>query len=106
MTRLFVELPNFTKSWRKIGLTDEDLWALEEFLGKNPDYGDLIQGTGGLRKIRWAAKGRGKRGGSRVCYVDIVRKEKVYLIAAFSKNQKENLTEFEKREIKELIKTL
>lgn len=103
---MFVELPEFTKNWHKIGLTDEDLWALEEFLGQNPDFGDVIQGTGGLRKIRWAAKGRGKRGGSRVCYVDMIRKEKVYLISVFSKNQKENLSELEKREIKELIKLL
>ena len=106
VTRLFVEMPEFTKKWHKIGLTDEDLWSLEDFLGKNPDFGDLIQGTGGLRKLRWAAKGRGKRGGSRVCYVDLIRKEKIYLIAVFSKNEKTDLTEPEKQEIKGLIKIL
>lgn len=104
--RLFVETSEFTKSWRKLGLTDEDLWDLEDFLVQHPDFGDVIQGTGGLRKMRWAAKGKGKRGGSRVCYVDLVLKEKIYLIAAFSKNQKADLTEPEKREIKDLIKRL
>lgn len=52
MKREFIELPEFLKRWYEIGLTD-DLIQLEIYLCKNPEIGDLIQGTGGLRKLRW-----------------------------------------------------
>ncbi|WP_041948673.1 type II toxin-antitoxin system RelE/ParE family toxin [Turneriella parva] len=106
MFRVFIELPSFLKSWTKIGLSEEDLWELEDFLAENPESGDTVAGTGGLRKIRWAAKGRGKRGGARVCYVDFVRREKLYSIAAYSKNEKSDISPEEKAQIKKLIDQL
>ena len=61
---VFVEFPNFTKQVTGL-LDDEDYRRLQAALIANPDLGDLIRGTGGLRKVRWSAKGRGKRGGVR-----------------------------------------
>ena len=69
MKRTFIEVPLFTKKWKELGLTDEDLRDLQNILLQNPKSGDVIQGTGGLRKIRIPMKGRGKSGGSRVIYV-------------------------------------
>ena len=66
MKRTFIEVPLFTKKWKELGLTDEDLRDLQNILLQNPKSGDVIQGTGGLRKIRIPMKGRGKSGGSRV----------------------------------------
>ena len=80
MNRTFIEVPMFTKKWHELGLTDDDLRNLENVLLKNPKDGDAIQGTGGLRKIRipMENKGKGKRGGARVIYVDIEIKEIIY----------------------------
>lgn len=100
MTREFVMLPEFDKRWRELGLTDKELKTLQEELTVNPHKGDLIQGTGGLRKIRIAFEGRGKSGSARVCYVDFAVFERIYLITAYSKNEKDNLSDTEKNEVK------
>lgn len=60
VTREFVILPEFDKQWKAIGFTDKELKALQEELTINPSKGDVMQGTGGLRKIRVAFEGRGK----------------------------------------------
>ena len=52
MNRTFIEVPQFTKKWKELGLSDESLRELENILLKNPKAGDTVQGTGGLRKIR------------------------------------------------------
>ena len=95
MTREFVLLPSFESSWKTLKLNDNDLLTLEE-----------IQGTGGLRKIRFPFENQGKSGSVRVCYVDLVIKEKIYLISAYSKNQKDNLSFKERNEIKKIIQKL
>lgn len=73
MTRTFIEVPIFTKKWKELGFTDENLRELQKVLLDDPKAGDAIQGTGGLRKIRipMENKGKGKRGGARVVYVDV-----------------------------------
>lgn len=106
MTRLFVMLPEFEKQWKKIGLTDDDLKRLQEELLKNPKAGDVVQGTGGLRKIRFAFEHCGKSGSSRVAYVDFAYYEKIYLITAYSKNDKENLSKSEQNNIRKTIEIL
>ena len=90
MKRTFIEVPLFTKKWKELGLTDEDLRDLQNILLQNPKSGDVIQGTGGLRKIRIPMKGRGKSGGSRVIYVDIEIKEVIYFINVYTKNEKDD----------------
>ncbi len=106
MTREFVLLPEFEKEWRSLNLGDEELKSLQEELTINPTKGDLIRGTGGLRKIRVAFEGTGKSGSARVCYVDFAFYEKIYLITAYSKNKKDNLSKKERNLIRILIQNL
>ena len=106
MKRTFIEVPMFTKKWKELGLTDENLRDLENVLLENPKAGDTIQGTGGLRKIRIPLENTGKRGGGRVLYVDIELKETIYFINVYTKNEKEDLTEDEKKAFKAVIKIL
>ena len=72
----------------------------------NPSKGDLMQRTGGLRKLRIALKGRVKSGSVRVCYVNFVVYEKIYLITAYPKNEKENLSKAERNAIAKMIAQL
>lgn len=106
MTRLFVLLSEFEKQWAKMGLTDNDLKRLQDELIRNPKAGDVIQGTGGLRKIRFAFEHRGKSGSTRVAYIDFAYYEKIYLITAYPKNEKENLSKAERNNIKKLVEIL
>lgn len=106
MTREFIMMPVFEKQWKAMGLNDANLKELQEMLLNNPQLGDVIKGTGGLRKMRYAFPNRGKSGSSRVLYVDFVLAEKIYLIFAYSKNEKDNLTDEEKNNIRKMIEKL
>lgn len=102
----FYEVPQFTKKWFSLGFTDDELAKLENRLVKNPNAGDLMVGTGGIRKMRIAYKGKGKSGGARVCYVSFAVFEKIYFIDVFLKDEKENLSNEEKNDLKEIVKML
>ena len=106
MNRTFIEVPQFTKKWKELGLSDESLRELQNILLKNPKAGDTIQGTGGLRKIRISLENTGKRSGGRVLYVDIELKETIYFVNVYTKNEKDDLTEDEKKAFKAVIKFL
>ena len=106
MTRTFIELPLFRSRWTSLGLTDDDLIKLQEQLLADPKIGDVIRGTGGVRKMRFAFEHRGKSGGARVIYVDFEVYEKIYLITAYTKKEKENLTKEEQNDIRKLIGVL
>ena len=106
MIRTFIEVPLFTRRWEEIGLDDNDLLALQIMLLKDPESGPIIEGTGGIRKVRFALKNRGKRGCVRVCYTDFEEFEVTYLITAFTKKEQENLTQEEKNVLKKLVKSL
>lgn len=106
MKRIFVEVPVFTRKWKELGLTDENLRELQNILLENPKTGDIIQGTGGIRKIRIPLEHKGKRGGARVIYVDIEWKEAIYFINVYAKNEKDDLTEEEKKAFKAIVKIL
>lgn len=105
MTREFIMTPEFDKIWARMGLTDDDLKELQEIILLNPQVGSVMEGTGGLRKMRFALN-EGKSGGARVLYVDLVIHEEVYLISAFPKGSKVNLTKSERNEIKKMIDKL
>ena len=75
-----------------MGLGDDVLPRLEEVLLQNPQLGDVIEGTGGARKMSIALGGRGKSGGARVIYGDVLEREHLYLLFAYPKNVQENLT--------------
>ncbi|MCL1866639.1 MAG: type II toxin-antitoxin system RelE/ParE family toxin [Oscillospiraceae bacterium] len=102
MEREFVIMPEFDRTWEELGLTDEELIKLENEIGKNPKFGKVIPGTGGIRKIRFALKSKGKSGGIRVLYIDIFVTEKIILLGAYPKNIKENLSEAEKKVLKKI----
>ena len=87
MTRVFVELPSFRNAWRALGLTDGDLRRLQEELLADPQLGNVMQGTGGVRKMRFALENRGKSGSVRVIYVDFAIYDKLYLLTAYPKRQ-------------------
>lgn len=106
MRRTFIEVPLFTKRWKEIGLSDEDLLALQIMLLKNPESGPVMEGTGGIRKVRFALENRGKSGSVRVCYTDFAEYEVAYLITAFTKNEQANLSDEEKNVLKKLVKAL
>ena len=106
MLRTFIEVPLFTKRWKEIGLGDDDLLALQIMLLKDPASGPVMEGTGGIRKVRFPIENRGKSGSVRVCYADFEEYEVTYLITAFTKNEQENLTDSEKAVLKKLVKAL
>ena len=106
MTRTFIEIPLFTKRWREIGLTDNDLLQLQIMLLKDPESGPVIEGTGGIRKVRFPLQNRGKSGSVRVCYTDFAEYEVTYLITAFAKKDQENLSDDEKKALRKLVKSL
>lgn len=106
MTREFIELPGFRSDWKELGLVDSDLKRLQSELLLNPELGDVMQDTGGVRKMRFAYEHRGKSGSVRVVYIDFVQRERTYLLAAFAKNVQENLSKAERNELKKLVKYL
>ena len=103
MTRSFIELPLFRSKWLNLGLTEEDLLRLQQELLCDPKVGAVMQGTGGVRKMRFPFKYRGKSGGVRVIYIDFEVYEKIYLLTAYAKNEKDNLSKEEQNEIRKLI---
>jgi len=103
MTREFVMMPEFDRQWHKMGLGDEELRQLQETLLQNPKAGDVIRGTNGLRKIRVAFEGQGKSGSGRVVYVDFTVHETIFLITAYPKNVKDDLSKAERNKIAKMI---
>ena len=106
LIRTFIEIPLFSRRWTEIGLDEEDLLALQIMLLKDPESGPVMEGTGGIRKVRFPLKNRGKSGSVRVCYADFEEFEVTYLITAFTKAERENLTQEEKNVLKKLVKSL
>lgn len=102
---LFVELTPFV-AFRSAHWTDDDLRALQDELLVAPDGGDLMRGGRGLRKLRWPAQGRGKRGGARVIYYWDVPKERSYLIYGYVKSEREDLTRQQVKVLRELMKDI
>lgn len=98
MKALFVESESFTE-WIKHRMSDDTLAELQQELMRHPEAGDLMPGCGGLRKIRTLdpQRSKGKRGGIRVIYLYLPEVRRFFLITAFGKNEKEDLTPQEKR---------
>lgn len=89
-----------------MGLNDDSLLVLEAALLENPQMGDVIEGTGGARKIRIQLEGRGKSGGGRVIYLDVFEQENLYLLFAYPKSVQENLTADQKKAIRKMIEAI
>ncbi len=100
-----VELPEYIKRAKKI-LSEDERDDLLYYLSSNPRAGNLIQGTGGIRKLRWALKGKGKSGGSRVIYFYYNETIPLFILTLFSKNEKVNLSKTERNDLAKLVKEL
>lgn len=100
----FIETSIFTRQIKALA-SDDDLRALQVELIAQPEKGDLIQGTGALRKVRMATGQQGKSGSARVIYF-LVTVETIYLVLVYAKSEKESLTAAEKAELKKLTTLL
>jgi mRNA-degrading endonuclease RelE of RelBE toxin-antitoxin system len=100
-----VETARFLKDVRPM-MSDSEREHLVTFLGANPEVGEIIPETGGVRKVRWALAGRGKRGGARVIYYYHNERLPLFLLAAYGKNEKANLTMAERNAMQRLIPAL
>jgi len=105
MKRIFVEAEDFSRKLDELGEVHL-LQVIQSEILKNSEAGILIQGAGGIRKLRAGAKGKGKSGGIRVFYLDIPLKEKCYLLFILRKSEVENISAKEKKELKEISQLL
>jgi len=105
----FVYLDEFVDDWRNLYPTDVDedsLYALEIAIMTSPEGAPVIPGTGGIRKIRFGSANVGKSGADRVCYVYFPSHHIVVMMMAYPKSRKENLTDKEKKGLKQYVKVI
>ena len=102
LTFSFIETRLFTKLVIEY-LTDEEYGALQESLMRNPEVGPVIPGSGGIRKIRWAAQGRGKRGGYRIIYYVRRTHGVIWMLTMYPKNVAENIPTHVLRQIRKEV---
>jgi mRNA-degrading endonuclease RelE of RelBE toxin-antitoxin system len=100
-----VETPFFLRKVANL-LNEEERSELMVFLGMNPEAGDVVPETGGVRKLRWATRGKGKRGGLRVIYYFHSETFPLFLLTVYAKNQKANLTKAERNDFRTLVPLL
>jgi|WetSurMetagenome_2_1015567.scaffolds.fasta_scaffold680010_1 hypothetical protein len=100
-----VETPEFLAASRKL-MDETERSSLVLYLAHNPEAGDLMPGTGGVRKLRWALEGRGKRGGARVIYYFHSERMPLFIITAYAKNVRDDLDEADKNDLKRMTKAL
>lgn len=100
-----VELQSFQEDAGRI-FTESERDELAEFISTNPHFGDVIPGTGGVRKLRWQARESGKRGGARVIYYFRDLNMPVFLLAVYAKGEKANLTASERKVMHKLVDDL
>jgi hypothetical protein len=100
-----VELPHFTRRARSL-LPAEELVRLINHLAIEPEAGDLIEGTGGIRKLRWSREGMGKRGGARVIYFFRNERMPLYLLTIFGKGERTDLGMAERNELRKFVERL
>lgn len=96
-----LQLPRFKAEAMEL-IGHDGIESVADYLIKRPDAGEVIPGAGGARKLRWAAKGKGKRGGARIIYVYVVIAASVYLLRCYAKNVTTNLTADEKKELRRI----
>ena len=99
---VFIETPAFTADVKAL-LADDSYANLQLELAARPMAGDMIAGTGGLRKIRWALPGQGKRGGVRVIYYWRVSASQIMFLAIYGKGAKDDLTPVEKKALRRIV---
>jgi hypothetical protein len=98
-----IETPIFTKHVNDL-LNDDEYRILQFDLINRPDAGPVIPGTGGLRKLRWACKGHGKRGGVRLIYYWFTNDDQILMLLIYPKNVQDDLTDDQKKMLVKLVK--
>jgi mRNA-degrading endonuclease RelE of RelBE toxin-antitoxin system len=98
----FIETPLFTKILPRY-LDDDDYAKLQNALNAQPEAGDLVPGSGGVRKMRWGVQGRGKRGGLRVIYYFRTTRGLIWMLTLYAKNVRESIPAHVLKELKETI---
>ena len=102
---IFIETPVFTRQVSE-ALSDDEYRMLQWMLALRPDTGDLIQGGGGIRKVRWALPGRGKSGGVRVIYFWRRTAAHIYMLFLFQKSERSDLTPNQLKQLAKYVKEL
>jgi hypothetical protein len=104
MKLVFFETPLFSRLLRDY-LTDESYRELQQALLENPEFGDVMPGTGGFRKLRWedSRRGKGKRGGLRVIYYYLTVDRQIWFFTLYGKDEAADLTAEEKKVLKKAI---
>lgn len=99
---IFIETAIFTRRAKEL-LDDRAFMSIQKDLALNPSSGDVIEGTGGIRKLRVAAKGHGKRGGARIIYYHFVSASQIALLMIYPKNEQHDLTAEERKALKAVV---
>jgi hypothetical protein len=102
---IFVESPVFSRLLVDY-LTDEQYGQLQSHLIANPGAGDVIKGSGGVRKVRWRGRGKGKSGGLRVIYYWPLAAEQIFMLTLYAKSEKADLSASDLRKIVKLVKEM
>ncbi len=97
-----IETSIFTRRVLEL-LSDDDYRELQSILIIRPDAGPVIPGSGGLRKLRWAANGRGKRGGARIIYYWVTLQDQLLMLYIYPKNEQDNLTPDQLKALKNIV---
>ena len=84
-------------------MSDDEYRAMQQSLIIRPDTGPIIQGTGGLRKVRWRMDGHGKSSGVRIIYYWLTAEEQIYMLYAYAKNEREDLTQSQKQQLRQIV---
>lgn len=100
-----VETPEFLSATDRL-MSEDERTVLVDYLAWNPTAGDLIVGTGGVRKLRWRLAGRGKRGGARVIYFHHSPGMPLFVLTAYAKNERADLNQRDRNELKRLTALL
>lgn len=100
---VIVETALFTRQVLEL-LTDDEYRKLQVIIANRPSAGMLIKGSGGLRKIRWAIEGRGKRGGTRIIYYWAVKQERLLMLFIYPKNERDDLSPDQLKTLRKIVK--
>lgn len=100
--RMFIELTTFSK-YREDYFTDDQFAELQRALDADPAAGDVVPGTGGVRKLRWGRSGMGKRGGLRVLYYVQDQAGRIWLLTVYSKSARENISSSTLNTLREIV---
>ena len=98
----FIETSVFTRRITEF-VADDEYRRLQEALLRRPAHGDLIEGTGGIRKLRWNEEGRGKRGGLRIIYYWHVKREMFLMLFVYRKSDQKDLTSEQRRTFAKIV---